>query len=144
MQSIIFLPCRPFGTINYGLALPLGSPYTHNFSVAILELQQDGFLERMTEKWFQSRSVCGTETKVAETTASEGGDQLGFTGMAGVFITLFGGIIAGLVVLVIEWFVAAHKDTKSKDLQVRQSLRDYCGIGCDAATTTTASIPKKF
>ena len=109
---------RPFGSINYGFALPRNSPYTHNFSVAMLELQQEGFLGRMTEKWFRSRSVCGAETQAAQEADEEGGDQLHFSDMAGVFITLAVGVAAGMVVLLLELIYASYKDTRSRDAQV--------------------------
>lgn len=84
----------------------------------MLQLQQEGFLERMTEKWFRSRSVCSAETQAAQATAEEGGDQLRFIDMAGVFITLAVGIVAGMVVLLVELIYASYKDTKSKDSMV--------------------------
>jgi hypothetical protein len=120
---IVVLFFRPFGSINYGFALPLKSPYTHNFSVAMLELQQDGFLERMTEKWFRSRSVCGAETEAADAAASEGGNQLGLFDMAGVFVTLLAGVICGIIILISEWIVACHRDTLSKDRKVSKGGR---------------------
>ena len=115
IKSLLY---RPFGDINYGFALPRKSPYTHKFSVAMLELQQEGFLERMTEKWFRSRSVCSAETQAAQAIAEEGGDQLRFIDMAGVFITLAVGIVAGMVVLLVELIYASYKDTKCKDSMV--------------------------
>ncbi|XP_067054539.1 glutamate receptor 2-like isoform X1 [Acropora muricata] len=115
---------RPFGDINYGFALPRKSPYTHKFSVAMLQLQQEGFLERMTEKWFRSRSVCSAETQAAQATAEEGGDQLRFIDMAGVFITLAVGIVAGMVVLLVELIYASYKDTKSKDSMAPKTTRE--------------------
>ena len=84
----------------------------------MLELQQEGFLERMTEKWFKSRSVCGAETQAAQEAAEEGGDQLHFSDMAGVFITLAVGVAAGMVVLCMELIYASYKDTRSKDTKV--------------------------
>ena len=117
-DEIIAFHCRPFGSINYGFALPRHSPYTHNFSVAMLELQQEGFLERMTEKWFRSRSVCGAETQAAQEAAEEGGDQLHFSDMAGVFITLAVGVAVGMVVLLLELIYASCKDKRSRDAQV--------------------------
>lgn len=106
---------RPFGNINYGFALPRNSPYTNKFSVAMLELQQEGFLERMTEKWFRSRSACSAETQAAQATAEEGGDQLRFIDMAGVFITLAVGVVAGVVILFFELIYASFKDAKCKE-----------------------------
>ena len=84
----------------------------------MLELQQEGFLERMTEKWFRSRSVCGAETQAAQEADEEGGDQLHFSDMAGVFITLAVGVAAGMVVLLLELIYASYKDTRSRDAQV--------------------------
>lgn len=84
----------------------------------MLELQQEGFLERMTEKWFRSRSVCGAETQAAKVADEEGGDQLHFSDMAGVFITLAVGVAAGMVVLLLELMYASWKDTRSGDAQV--------------------------
>ncbi|XP_031550471.1 glutamate receptor 1-like isoform X2 [Actinia tenebrosa] len=118
---------RPFGSINYGFALPLKSHYTHNFSVAMLELQQDGFLERMTEKWFRSRSVCGAETEAADAAATEGGTQLGIHDLAGVFVTILGGVICGILILIIEWIVACYRDTLSKD---RKAPTTFCRALC--------------
>ena len=84
----------------------------------MLELQQEGFLERMTEKWFRSRSVCSAETQAAQEADEEGGDQLHFSDMAGVFITLAVGVAAGMVVLLLELIYASYKDTRSRDAQV--------------------------
>ena len=84
----------------------------------MLELQQEGFLERMTEKWFRSRSVCSAETQAAQEADEEGGDQLHFSDMAGVFITLAVGVATGMVVLLLELIYASYKDTRSRDAQV--------------------------
>ena len=84
----------------------------------MFELQQEGFLERMTEKWFRSRSVCGAETQAAQEADEEGGDQLHFSDMAGVFITLAVGVAVGMVVLLLELIYASRKDTRSRDAQV--------------------------
>ena len=72
----------------------------------------------MTEKWFKSRSVCGAETQAAQEAAEEGGDQLHFSDMAGVFITLAVGVAAGMVVLCMELIYASYKDTRSKNTEV--------------------------
>ena len=96
----------------------------------MLELQQDGFLERMTEKWFRSRSVCGAETEAADAAASEGGAQLGLFDLAGVFVTLLGGVICGVVILFVEWIVASYRDTISKDRRVSEySTSDFISLG---------------
>ena len=117
-----FISYRPFGSINYGFALPRHSPYTHNFSVAMLELQQEGFLERMTEKWFRSRSKCGAETQAAQEATEEGGDQLHLSDMAGVFITLAVGVAGGMAVLFLELIYASYRDTRSRNADVSSTF----------------------
>lgn len=124
----MILSCRPFGNINYGFALPRNSSYTHEFSVAMLELQQEGFLGRMTEKWFKSGSVCSAETQASQEAAAEGGDQLQFSDMAGVFITLAVGVAAGMTVLCVELIYASYRDTKCKDIEVGSCFNPVCSF----------------
>ncbi|KAJ7380891.1 hypothetical protein OS493_004474 [Desmophyllum pertusum] len=76
----------------------------------------------MTEKWFRSRSVCSAETQAAQEAAEEGGDQMNFSDLAGVFYTLAVGVAAGMVVLFLELIYASYKDTRSKDAQAPKSV----------------------
>lgn len=52
----ILFRCRVFGKFGYGFGLPKNSPFTHQFSVKILELRQNGFVKLLTERWFHG--VC--------------------------------------------------------------------------------------
>ena len=82
----------------------------------------------MKEKWFKSRSVCGAETQAAQEAAEEGGDQLQFSDLAGVFITLVVGVAAGLIVLSMELIYASYKDTQSKDGEVGTDWFQFSNI----------------
>lgn len=53
---IILFCCRVFGKFGYGFGLPKNSPFTHQFSVKILELRQNGFVDLLVERWFHG--VC--------------------------------------------------------------------------------------
>jgi len=52
----VLFRCRVFGKFGYGFGLPKNSPFTHQFSVKILELRQNGFVKLLTERWFHG--VC--------------------------------------------------------------------------------------
>ena len=53
---IILFCCRVFGKFGYGFGLPKNSPFTHQFSVKILELRQNGFVNLLAKRWFHG--VC--------------------------------------------------------------------------------------
>ena len=42
---------RIFGRFGYGFGLVKNSPFTHQFSVNILELRQKGYIETLKSKW---------------------------------------------------------------------------------------------
>ena len=83
-------------------------------------------MERMMEKWFRSRSECAAETEAAAKVEEEGGRQLHFSEMAGVFIALAMGVAAGVVLLLLELVYASYKDTKENDSQVCKILLQLC------------------
>ena len=43
---------QPFGTDQYGIVLPEGSPYYETINHAILQLQEDGTYQHIYERWF--------------------------------------------------------------------------------------------
>ena len=58
LGRVLFSLYRVFGKFGYGFGLPKNSPYTEQFSVKILELQQKGFMQHLRERWLQG--VCKT------------------------------------------------------------------------------------
>ena len=58
--NILFTFHRVFGKFGYGFGLPKNSPYTHQFSVKILELRQKGFVKHLRQRWLQG--VCEMPT----------------------------------------------------------------------------------
>ena len=48
LYSVLF---RVFGKFGYGFGLQKNSPFTHLFSINVLELRQKGYMETMKSKW---------------------------------------------------------------------------------------------
>lgn len=46
-----FVLLRVFGKFGYGFGLQKNSPFTHLFSINVLELRQKGYMETMKSKW---------------------------------------------------------------------------------------------
>ncbi len=44
-----------FHTEDYGIALPLGSPWRKRVNAALLQMREDGTYQRLYEKWFVER-----------------------------------------------------------------------------------------
>ena len=47
----LFCSLRVFGKFGYGFGLQKNSPFTHLFSINVLELRQKGYMETMKSKW---------------------------------------------------------------------------------------------
>ncbi|XP_022802483.1 glutamate receptor ionotropic, kainate 2-like [Stylophora pistillata] len=100
-----------FGKIGYGIGLPKGSQYTKQLSQVILRLRQEGFMDRLEQKWLHTHEDCIMAQKHIDI---DSGTQLGLNDMAGVFIILGVGVVVSLVVLALEWVLASHF-TKDKN-----------------------------
>ena len=48
---LYFVVFRVFGKFGYGFGLQKNSPFTHLFSINVLELRQKGYMETMKSKW---------------------------------------------------------------------------------------------
>ncbi|XP_048590419.1 glutamate receptor 4 [Nematostella vectensis] len=97
------------GAQSYGIALPKGSPYTNNISMAILQLQEIGFLEELRRKWWDYRSQCRT-SRTEKTT-----DRLGMEHMAGLYTVLAVGCVIGMLSTLGEiWWSKKGEKVKEK------------------------------
>ena len=51
---------------GYGLAFQAGSPNVSEFSLAILRLNEQGFLEKLRRKWWDDKNNCPVEQTTSE------------------------------------------------------------------------------
>ncbi|XP_078611649.1 glutamate receptor ionotropic, kainate 2-like [Branchiostoma floridae x Branchiostoma japonicum] len=107
---------RLFRNAGYGVLLAKGSPYTGEFSNAIIQARESGFIETLTKKWITSNEC----DKSQNTGASQ--DRISINKMLGVFVVIYGGMCVSLVVLVFEWLVASCRDVDTKKPKAPKSI----------------------
>uniref|UniRef100_A0A8C4Q6I3 Glutamate receptor n=1 Tax=Eptatretus burgeri TaxID=7764 RepID=A0A8C4Q6I3_EPTBU len=108
---------------GYGLALQHGSPYRELFSQRILELQENGELAAMQQRWWPRVGKCELRGETQEPVSSS--RALGLKSFAGVFCLLAAGLLLACVVAVLEiWWSRRHhrhrasnQDDKEMDMQ---------------------------
>ncbi|CAH1273266.1 GRIK2 [Branchiostoma lanceolatum] len=109
---------RLFRNAGYGVLLAKGSPYTGEFSNAIIKARESGFIETLTKKWITSNEC----DKSQNTGASQ--DRISINKMLGVFVVIYGGMCVSLVVLVFEWLVASCRDVNGKNSKAPKSITE--------------------
>ncbi|XP_072106433.1 glutamate receptor ionotropic, kainate 2 [Mobula birostris] len=92
----------------YGVGTPMGSPYREKITIAILQLQEDGKLHMMKEKWWRGNGCPEEESKEAS--------ALGVQNIGGIFIVLAAGLVLSIFVAVGEFL---YKSKKSAQLEKR-------------------------
>uniref|UniRef100_A0A2S1WM86 Glutamate [NMDA] receptor subunit 1 n=2 Tax=Hirudo TaxID=6420 RepID=A0A2S1WM86_9ANNE len=106
-----------FGRSGYGVALRKGSPWTDKVSFAILSLHENGILEKLERKWILIKDTRCPERDITPAT-------LGLVDMAGVFLMVAGGIIAGVFIIFIEIAYKRHRRFKEKELEIAKKVTE--------------------
>ncbi|CAH0720015.1 unnamed protein product, partial [Brenthis ino] len=96
---------------GYGIAMKKNSPYRQPMSESILQLQEQGKITRMKDKWWKEKRGGGA---CADDDASSGDAQpLVLANVGGVFIVLAAGsglaIICAFVEMIIDVWMISHK-----------------------------------
>ena len=94
---------------GYGIATPLGSDLREAINIAVLELTESGFLDRLKQKWYYERSEC---TNVG-TKDSKQSTPLNLANVAGMFYVLIIGLGVAMVIAFLEFLLKAKIDSTS-------------------------------
>ncbi|XP_071438571.1 glutamate [NMDA] receptor subunit 1-like [Hetaerina americana] len=108
-----------FGQSGYAIGMQKDSPWTNKVTLAILEMQEEGYMNLLEKKWFP-RVREGLQCDEIQP-AEKSSNALGLKNMAGVFILVLAGIFGGAALLVIE---VAYKRHHAK-AQYRRELARY-------------------
>ena len=98
-----------FSPGGYGLGLTKNSPFTDDFSLAILELINMGEIENLRAEYFSYSRTCVSEIAIASASVSMG-TEIELTAFGGLFILLGIAAIISLVTLLAE-HVFKHRDS---------------------------------
>ncbi|XP_037086487.1 glutamate receptor ionotropic, kainate 2-like isoform X2 [Pollicipes pollicipes] len=87
---------------SYGIALQPGSPYTPIINSAILEIQEEGTLLELKNRWWKSTESCPDDNKV-------NANELGIDNVGGVFVVLLGGMCVAVIIAFSEFIWKSRK-----------------------------------
>ncbi|RXN10405.1 glutamate receptor NMDA 1 isoform X1 [Labeo rohita] len=94
---------------GFGIGMRKDSPWKQNVSLAILSFHENGFMEDLDKTWVRYQE-CDSRSNAPAT--------LTFENMAGVFMLVAGGIVAGIFLIFIEIAYKRHKDARRKQMQL--------------------------
>ena len=101
---------------GYGIATPLGSDLREAINIAVLDLTESGFLERLRQKWYYDRSECtNTGTKDSKQSTA-----LNLANVAGMFYVLIFGLGSAMLIAFLEFLLKAKIDAS----RMKQSICD--------------------
>ena len=84
----------------------LGSPYTEEITLKLLEMQEKGIIQQMYNRWWKGNSVCVREDK------KDGkANPLGVQNVGGIFVVLIGGLLLAVIVSVVEFSYYAKNNS---------------------------------
>uniref|UniRef100_A0A3B3VF41 Glutamate receptor n=1 Tax=Poecilia latipinna TaxID=48699 RepID=A0A3B3VF41_9TELE len=99
----------------YGVGTPMGSPYRDKITIAILQLQEEGKLHMMKEKWWRGNGCPEEESKEAS--------ALGVQNIGGIFIVLAAGLVLSVFVAVGEVLYKSKQNAQLEKVQRTFSSR---------------------
>ncbi|XP_067896624.1 glutamate receptor ionotropic, kainate 1 isoform X2 [Heterodontus francisci] len=102
---------------GYGVGTPIGSPYRDKVTIAILQLQEEGKLHMMKEKWWRGNGCPEEDNKEAS--------ALGVENIGGIFIVLAAGLVLSIFVAIGEF---VYKSRRNSD--VEQAFSFFYGSHC--------------
>uniref|UniRef100_A0A8C6P5J2 Glutamate receptor n=1 Tax=Nothobranchius furzeri TaxID=105023 RepID=A0A8C6P5J2_NOTFU len=91
---------------GYGVGTPIGSPYRDKITIAILQLQEEGKLHMMKEKWWRGNGCPEEDNKEAS--------ALGVENIGGIFIVLAAGLVLSVFVAIGEFI---YKSRRNADIE---------------------------
>uniref|UniRef100_Q0VIP5 Glutamate [NMDA] receptor subunit 1 n=1 Tax=Lymnaea stagnalis TaxID=6523 RepID=Q0VIP5_LYMST len=126
-----------FGRSGLGIGLPKNSPWTHDVSMAVLRMHESGFMEQLDNRWIlvDSKSNCPESNSAPAT--------LGLTNMAGVFMMVAGGIVAGVLLIFIEIAYKRHRGLKEKELELARNAADRWRGNIEKRRTLRQTLQKQ-
>ncbi len=92
---------------GYGIATQLGSPYTDDISLRILEMQEKGEIQKFYNRWWKGGSTCIRDEK-----KDSKANALKVENVGGIFVVLVGGVIIAIMVSFFEFIYYAKRNPK--------------------------------
>ncbi|OXA46486.1 glutamate receptor ionotropic, kainate 2 [Folsomia candida] len=119
---------------DYGIALPIGSPWRDKIGLAILEMQELGVIQQERNKWWGSYITsdpdqdyyCNVDYKKQDTKAS----ALGVDNIGGIFVVLVVGLVIAIAVAICEFCWNARINASSDHVGLCSAMADEARFAC--------------
>ncbi|XP_028612169.1 glutamate receptor ionotropic, kainate 1 isoform X7 [Grammomys surdaster] len=105
---------------GYGVGTPIGSPYRDKITIAILQLQEEGKLHMMKEKWWRGNGCPEEDNKEAS--------ALGVENIGGIFIVLAAGLVLSVFVAIGEFLYKSRKNNDIEQCLSFNAIMEELGI----------------
>ncbi|XP_054556312.1 glutamate receptor ionotropic, kainate 1 isoform X2 [Talpa occidentalis] len=105
---------------GYGVGTPIGSPYRDKITIAILQLQEEGKLHMMKEKWWRGNGCPEEDSKEAS--------ALGVENIGGIFIVLAAGLVLSVFVAIGEFIYKSRKNNDADQCLSFNAIMEELGI----------------
>ncbi|XP_076876223.1 glutamate receptor ionotropic, kainate 1 isoform X2 [Brachyhypopomus gauderio] len=105
---------------GYGVGTPIGSPYRDKVTIAILQLQEEGKLHMMKEKWWRGSGCPEEDSKEAS--------ALGVENIGGIFIVLAAGLVLSVFVAVGEFVYKVRKNSDVEECVSFSEVLEDLGV----------------
>uniref|UniRef100_A0A452J194 Glutamate receptor n=1 Tax=Gopherus agassizii TaxID=38772 RepID=A0A452J194_9SAUR len=115
---------------GYGVGTPIGSPYRDKITIAILQLQEEGKLHMMKEKWWRGNGCPEEDSKEAS--------ALGVENIGGIFIVLAAGLVLSVFVAIGEFI---YKSRKNSDIEQVSCLLRAVPLRVYSGSRAVESLP---
>jgi len=136
----------PLDSKNYGIATrkypPYKRPYRMLLSQAILQLQENGMLHVLKNRWWKERHGVGT---CSDDGKGGGVTELSLANVGGVFVVLLGGMGLAFILALFESFTYLMRRKMGRDPMCEQMMQDLkFALSCQSSTKparkTTSNI----
>jgi hypothetical protein len=104
---------------GYGIATPLGSDLREAINIAVLELTENGLLERLKQQWYYERSECTS----SGSKDSKQSTELNLANVAGMFYVLIIGLGSSMIIAFFEFLFKAKIDSNRLKQNIREVMR---------------------
>ncbi|XP_023816112.1 glutamate receptor ionotropic, kainate 5 isoform X1 [Oryzias latipes] len=101
-------------TKGYGIGMPLGSPYRHEITLGILQMQESNRLEILKRRWWE-----GGQCPKEEDHRAKG---LGMENIGGIFVVLICGLIIAVFVAIMEFVWSTRRSAETDEASVCQEM----------------------
>ena len=89
------------------MSCQLGSPYTEEITLKLLDMQEKGIIAQLYNKWWKGSGVCVREDKKDVNKAN----PLGVQNVGGIFVVLIGGLLLAVLVSICEFSYYAKNNS---------------------------------